>query len=147
MSAEGIMQFYRAVRLSSLVSLAAFSLVIAMSEGRAQPFVDVMQKECAKEIKTHCSKVTPGNGRIALCLLSYENKLSARCDNAVFYAASELGKLLTARAAVVSVCEPDARRLCGGMQVGGGNVLSCLNLAQKVVSANCNKAIVDAGLR
>jgi hypothetical protein len=141
------MQFKRIFRIAGVAAIAALVSAIATPQGRAQPFVDVMKKECAKEIKTHCSKVTPGNGRIALCLLAYENKLSSRCDNAVFYAASELGKLLQARAAVVSVCEPDARRLCPGVQIGGGNVLACLTKAEKVVSANCNKAIVDAGLR
>jgi hypothetical protein len=33
------------------------------------------------------------------------------------------------------------------MKVGEGNVLACLNLAQKLLSANCNQAIIDAKLR
>ena len=126
---------------------AAAALGFASAPARAQAFVAAVQKACAKEIKTHCAKVTPGEGRVALCLLAFEDKLSRGCDDTLFYAAVELGKLMTARANVVSVCEPDARRLCPGMKVGEGNVLACLNKAQKLVSAGCNQAIVDAKLR
>ena len=130
----------------------AFSITILIaasffsSNAQAQPFVDAVRTNCAKELKTYCSRVTPGQGRLALCLLAYEDKLSRACDNSLFYAAEELGKIMVARAAVVRVCEPDARRLCGGVKAGDGNILSCLRQAQKAVSAGCNQAIIDAKL-
>lgn len=137
----------RSIRAGGLAILIASVLGLGVSGASAQPFVDAVTKACAKEIKSHCSKVTKGQGRVALCLLAYEDKLSRSCDDTLFYAAAELGKIMTARAEVVKLCEPDARRLCPGMKVGDGNVLSCLNLAQKLLSANCNRAIVDAQLR
>lgn len=136
----------RLIRATGLAFLIAATPALTSGAG-AQPFVDAVAKACAKEIKTHCSKVTKGQGRVALCLLAFEDKLSRGCDDTLFYAASELGKMMVARANVVALCEPDARRLCPGMKVGDGNVLACLNLAQKLLSPNCNQAIVDAQLR
>lgn len=141
------MNVMRFVRGSGFAIVIAAALGFAAGNANAQPFVDAVAKACAKEIKTHCAKVTKGQGRVALCLLAFEDKLSRGCDDTLFYAAAELGKLMVARAEVVKLCEPDARRLCPGMKVGDGNVLACLNLAQKALSASCNKAIVDAQLR
>ena len=133
------------------IQFASATIALAMGfaclPAQAQPYVDAIRKNCSKELKTYCSRVTPGEGRVAYCLLAYENKLSRGCDDSLFYAATELAKVVNARAAVVSVCEPDARRLCTGVQAGGGNILSCLNTAQRAISAGCNQAIIDARLR
>ena len=135
-----------AVRLAS----AAIALVVAATfagpAARAQPFVDAVRTNCAKELKTYCPRVTPGEGRLAYCLLAYEDKLSRTCDASLFAAATELAKIITARAAVVRVCDADWRRLCGGVKPGEGNILSCLRQSQKAVSPGCNAAMIDARL-
>jgi hypothetical protein len=37
--------------------------------------------------------------------------------------------------------------LCGSVQKGDGQILECMILAQRSVSAKCNQAITDAGYR
>lgn len=136
-----------AIRLAFAAAAIAVAAAFISSPTHAQPFIDAVLKNCSKETKTYCSKVKQGEGRLAFCLFAHEDKLSPACDSSVFYAASELAKILTARAAAVVVCEPDARRLCAGVKPGEGNILSCLNKAQKAVSPKCNQAITDARLR
>jgi hypothetical protein len=136
-------------RMSAIASAIAMlvTLLCIAPDAHAQTYADAIRKGCAKELKTYCAKVTPGEGRVAYCLLAYEDKLSRQCDDALFYAASDLARMVNARANAVAACEPDARRLCAGVKAGDGNILSCLNLAQKAISPRCNQAIIDARLR
>jgi hypothetical protein len=136
-----------AIRLAFTTMVIIGAAAFIGAPVHAQPFIDAVLKNCSKELKTYCSKVKQGEGRLAFCLFAHEDKLSPRCDSSVFYAANELAKILSARAAVVSVCEPDARRLCPGVKSGDGNILFCLNKAQKALSPGCNQAIADAKLR
>jgi hypothetical protein len=134
-----------AIRFALTITILVTAAFVAGSVN-AQPFVDAVRTNCAKELKTYCSRVTQGEGRLAYCLLAYEDKLSRTCDATLLSAFAELGKILVARGAVVRVCDADWRRLCGGVKPGEGNILSCLKQSQKAVSPGCNAAIIDAKL-
>ena len=53
---------------------------------------------CKTELETHCKGVTPGEGRLLACLYAYEDKLSSRCDYALYDAAARLDQAVTALA-------------------------------------------------
>jgi len=42
------------------------------------------------EIETYCKAVTPGEGRILACLYAYQDKLSGKCEYALYNAAVRL---------------------------------------------------------
>jgi OOP family OmpA-OmpF porin len=43
------------------------------------------------------------------------------------------------------VCDVDIRRFCAGIQAGDGNLMECFYKARRNMSAQCQRAVVDAG--
>jgi len=134
--------------------MLAVSLVLAATlpqAARAQDdgaqWAKYIQSNCGKELKAHCSGITKGQGRILACLYAREDKLSAKCGNAVMNSVERLGMALGALGNVVRVCEPDTRRLCNGVVAGNGNLIGCLAQAKGSVSAQCNSMLDTAYLR
>lgn len=128
-------------RLGAALAILLASLLFGGA--KAQPLVELVAKNCTKELNKYCSRVTGGKGRLALCLFAHEDKLSIKCDAAVFFAVDELMRVLASQATVVHACEADAHRLCEGAKIGEGNVLACLNAQKTAVSAPCNQAIAN----
>ena len=140
------------MRASTKVLVAAALLAAALPQtARAQDdpaqWQRYIQGHCGKELKSLCSGVTKGQGRILSCLYAREDKLSARCGNAVMNSLERLGAALGALANVQRVCESDARRLCNGVMAGQGNLIGCLSQAKGSVSAQCNAMLDTAFLR
>mgnify|MGYP006267428059 CR=1 FL=1 len=66
----------------------------APSRGPAEVIAD----GCKTEIETYCREVTPGELRILACLYAYSDKLSNRCEYALYDAASQLQRAVDALA-------------------------------------------------
>ena len=49
-----------------------------------------MAKGCEAAITTTCKDVTPGEGRILACLYAHGDKLSGKCEYALYDAAIQL---------------------------------------------------------
>jgi hypothetical protein len=49
-----------------------------------------------------------------------------------------------ALAAVRSACEADAKKLCAGVQPGGGRIIQCLAQHKDEVSDACKQAVIKA---
>ena len=122
--------------------LAAAPQPVRAQDDTAQ-WAKYIQSHCGKELKTHCGGITKGQGRILACLYAREDKLSAKCGNAVMNSVERLGVALGALANVIRVCEPDTRRLCNGVVAGNGNLVGCLATARPSVSSQ-GKATLDA---
>src|SRR5688572_2874196 len=132
-----MLAFARAIAVVSFALAAALPQAARAQDDPAQ-WARYIQGHCGKELKAHCSGVTKGQGRILSCLYAREDKLSARCGNAVMSSLERLGAALGALANVQRVCESDARRLCNGVMAGNGNLMGCLAQAKSSVSAQCN---------
>ena len=63
------------VFLSAMPVLAGEDLVQTVADG------------CKAELESYCKDVTPGEGRILACLYSHQDKLSGKCEYALFDAA------------------------------------------------------------
>ena len=94
-----------------------FSAVIAFGQQR-EP-VDVVADGCSKEIGTYCKSVTVGQGRILACLYAYEDKLSNRCDYALYEASAQLERALTA---LTYLASPIAMKGSEIVEMNVGNV-------------------------
>jgi hypothetical protein len=136
----------RAVIAAALVLAAALPQA-ARAQDDKQQWARYIQGHCGKELKQLCTGVRQGEGRILACLYAREDKLSARCGNAVMGSLERLGAALGALANVQRVCESDARRLCNGVMAGNGNLIGCLSQARASVSAQCNAMLDTAFLR
>jgi len=102
---------------------------------------------CQKEIDTYCKDVTVGEGRILACLYAYSDKLSGRCEYALYDAAVQLERAVAALTYVANECKDDLSKYCSGVAIGEGRLLNCLKEHDDKVSERCKQARKDVGLK
>ena len=112
-----------------------------------QSLVDTVVNGCKDELEKYCSNVTPGEGRVLACLYAYEDKLSGRCEYALYDAASRLERAVAALSYAVNECSADLKQYCSGVAAGEGRLLECLQKNDDKVSKRCKQARKDVGLK
>jgi len=112
-----------------------------------QDLVQTVAKGCETEIEQYCAQVTPGQGRVLACLYSYGDKLSAKCEYALYDAAVQLERAVAALSYVANECDADLDKFCQSVAPGEGRLLQCLEKNEKQVSARCTNALKDVGLK
>jgi hypothetical protein len=129
-----------------LVALAVLLLGIT-GVNAEQGLVETVANGCKIEIEKYCSQVTPGQGRILACLYAHEDKLSAKCEYALYDAAVQLERAVAALSYVANECNADLEKYCESIEPGKGRLLDCLDKHNKQVSKRCRQAIKDVGLK
>ena len=129
-----------------LVALVVLLLGIA-GVNAEQGLVETVANGCKIEIEKYCSQVTPGQGRILACLYAHEDKLSAKCEYALYDAAVQLERAVAALSYVANECNADLEKYCESIEPGKGRLLDCLDKHDKQVSKRCKQAIKDVGLK
>ena len=117
---------------------AALMLLNATSATQAQ---DVL-KACEADIKTYCSQVTLGDGRLLACMYAHEDKISPECDVAIADAADQLDWFLSSVRKALETCAPDIQKHCADVEAGQGRVYACLRIKKDQIGDDC-KAVVD----
>ncbi len=113
----------------------------------AETLVDTVTKGCKKELDTYCKEVTPGEGRLLACLYAYEDKLSGQCEYALYDAAVQLERALTALSYVANECRDDLQKFCSNIMPGEGRLMACMDKNEKQISSRCKQAMKDVGLK
>jgi hypothetical protein len=113
----------------------------------AESIVDTVTKGCKTELDTYCKNVTPGEGRIVACLYAFSDKLSGQCEYALYDAAAQLERALTALTYVANECRDDLQKFCANIKPGEGRLLACMDKNEKQVSSRCKQAMKDTGLK
>jgi hypothetical protein len=129
-----------------LVVVVAVLLLSVSGAWAQQEIVDDVMTACAKEIDTYCSQVTLGEGRLLACFYAHEDKLSGGCSWAIYQGAAELESFVDAVVEVATACHDDLMTYCAQVQLGEGQVATCLLAHQDEVSDACSQAIDDVGL-
>ncbi len=130
--------------LAVVVFVALFGgTAVAAQKGPVETVTD----GCKKELETFCKGVSPGEGRILACLYAFEDKLSNRCDFALYDASVKLERAINALTYAATECRDDLATLCSGVQPGQGRLIDCLDKKKDQVSARCRQAIADVGLK
>jgi len=109
--------------------------------------VETVVNGCKEELQKYCSNVTPGEGRVLACLYAYEDKLSGRCEYALYDAASQLERAVAALSYVVNECSSDLKEHCASVAAGEGRLLQCLQKNDAHVSQRCKQARKDVGMK
>lgn len=117
------------------------------AEAVAKGVVDTVAKGCEKELATYCMDVTPGEGRILACLYAHEDKISGRCEYALYDAAVQLDRAISALTYMANECGDDLDKYCANVPEGEGRLLNCLKKNKKKVSSRCNQALKDTGMK
>jgi hypothetical protein len=108
-----------------------------------QDLLNSVAKGCEKELQGYCKNVTPGQGRILACLYAHSDKLSGKCEYALYDAAVQLERAVAALTYVANECMDDLESLCSQVPAGQGRLISCLNENKEKVSDRCKSAIQD----
>ena len=120
-----------------------FSGVAAAEKG----IVETFNEGCKTELETYCKEVQHGDGLLLACLYANSDKISARCEYAVYDAASQLERALTALTYVANECRDDLKANCANIKPGEGRLLTCLDKNAAKVSGRCKQALKDVGLK
>jgi hypothetical protein len=134
-------------KMFTLFGVFGLALVLALPAYAAGDLVDQVVKGCDKELTTYCKDVTPGEGRVLACLYAHEDKLSAKCEYALYDAAAQLERAVNALAYVANECGDDLDKYCANIKPGEGRLLQCIDKNKKKVSKRCTQALKDTGLK
>src|SRR5512143_340893 len=132
--------------LATGMTLGAFTLG-ATNAGALENLVKTVTEGCKTELDTYCKEVTPGEGRVLACLYAFEDKLSDRCEYALYDAAGQLEKAVNALKYAATQCKADLKAFCSQVQPGEGRLLQCLDKNSAKVSSACKQALKDTGIK
>ena len=122
-------------------------LLLATSAFAEAGPVSTVTEGCKKEIDYYCRTVTPGEGRILACLYAHSEKLSNRCEYALYDAAAQLERAVAAMTYIANECDDDLEKFCYLVQPGEVRLLQCLEKNKKKVSDRCKSALKDVDLK
>ncbi len=134
-------------RVSAVLAASALALLAGVHAGAAQSLAEAVLAGCEAELRDHCGEVTPGEGRLLACLYAHGDKLSGRCEFALYDAAARLERAVSALTYVAGECRADIQERCAGVRAGEGRILQCLEGAGDRLGAACTRAPTDVGLR
>src|SRR5215467_769291 len=126
--------------------LALCALGSVPAAAGAPSLADQVKEGCMAELESRCKDVTPGEGRLLACLYAYEDKLSSRCDYALYDASMRLERAVAALSHGAAECKSDIDKHCPKIQPGEGHVLDCLKRQGDKLSKRCSQALKDIGL-
>ena len=131
------------VLIFTAIFILSLSLTQAACAATQQGPVEIVAQGCETELKSYCKDVTPGEGRILACLYAYNDKITTRCEYALYDAAVVLQRAVAAISFVANECREDLEKLCKDVPPGEGRLLNCLDKNVEKVSDRCKKAVKD----
>ena len=131
---------------SAVIVLAAMALLwLPHGLASAQDPVQEALEGCSNELKTYCSAVTPGGGRLVSCAKAHEDKLSSECIYAINRAGYWVQYIVSTLQYVVTQCKADALKYCPDVKLGEERILNCLAANKQKLSKYCGLALGDIG--
>lgn len=124
------------------VAIAALTASIASSTAYGQQ--SNLAADCAVEIKTYCSNVSPGADRIVACLIAYEDKIPPRCRLTAYMGSDELGVRMQALKKLAKTCSSDILQYCSKVPAGGGRIYDCLTKNKATLTDDCRAQVPAA---
>ena len=130
-------------KTAMVLSAIACSFLLTGGAFAADDVVDIVAQGCKTEIETHCKDVKVGQGRVLACLYAYNDRLSSRCEYALYDAAVVLQRQIAALTYIANECKDDLKTFCSGVKAGEGRILECMKKNQTVLSPRCTEAFKD----
>ncbi len=135
----------KAIRLGMVL----LSFLFVGQTGWAEDVIDRAFAACDTELTSYCSNVVPGGGRLMMCLAAHEDKVSDDCVVAIYDAAVAVETAAAAVRYIGESCGQEIVDFCSErvsdtellVKVGGGRVLSCLQVNDSILSDGCRTAV------
>ncbi|HVO22435.1 MAG TPA: cysteine rich repeat-containing protein [Candidatus Margulisiibacteriota bacterium] len=134
-------------RLLISSSVVAILLLVTGGAQAEENLVEGIKKACHKELTTFCKGVQPGEGRVLACLYAFQDRVSGKCEYAVYDAAAQLEQAAMALKFAAAECKDDLLKYCGDVEVGNGRVKACLDKHEKALSEKCKDALKQTGIK
>jgi hypothetical protein len=134
-------------RIVVLVLMSSVLFGVSRSAVAIESIVESVVTSCEKELQSYCSKVTPGEGRVLACLYAHEDKLSGRCEYALYDAAAQLERAIAALTYLANECNDDLEKHCASVAAGEGRLARCLLDNKGKLTKRCVRAIDDTELQ
>ncbi len=128
-------------RLTALLLSSPMLFAITHSAVALESVVESVAQSCEKELQSYCTKVTPGKGRVLACLYAHEDKVSGRCEYALYDAAVQLERAIAALTYLANECNDDLDKYCAKVAIGEGRLARCLLDNKANLSKRCASAI------
>jgi hypothetical protein len=114
---------------------------------KAEKVIAKIQASCATDIKSFCSQVTPGEGRLMLCMMAHEDKLSDQCFKTLVDVGDAVELTISSAKRAASVCAPEINKLCANVEAGGGQIAQCLITNTAKLSSACSAEVAGIEAR
>jgi hypothetical protein len=96
--------------------------------------IDTVEYACAADVDDFCGKVTSGEGRVSLCMLAHEDRLTRGCRSALYRVSRQLKRNVDS---VAEVCWNEVQTLCGD----AGRIGQCLDQKKGSLSPSCQTIV------
>ena len=134
---------------SIIIYLSIFSIfsIAVPAFAQQQAILDTVGRACLKELEKYCTEITPGEGKILACLYANQDKLSGRCEYAVYEFSRVLEKAVVDMRYVAEKCEDDLKAYCSNIQPNEGRLLQCMDRNSAKLNPRCKQALDDTKLK
>jgi len=102
--------------------------------------IETVASACAEDIDDFCSRVTPGEGRMAMCMRAFEDQFSRGCRAALDRVSSNLQR---SAARITEMCWNEVRTLCGDAD----GLAQCVAQKKASLSPPCETIVTILGQR
>lgn len=119
----------------------AQTAVARKAAARIEAAVKKVAEACKDDLGKYCSTVTPGGGRLLFCMIAHEDKISTKCDYALYAASRNLERTLNHVARAADACWPDIEKHCANIPEGGGRIAQCLADKKTSLAKPCQAAL------
>lgn len=134
---------------AAIVSAACLMITLAPATSPAQSnirdrvaaAVEAVEGACANDVRSFCGSVTPGEGRVLLCMQAHEDQLSRRCQFTLFRVSRGLDRVINRVERIADACWNDIETQCGDAP----RITECLKQKGGSLSQSCQTVL--AGLR
>lgn len=100
--------------------------------------IETFETSCGTELETYCKTVTADKGRRLACIYSYSDKISRKCESALYNSAKEFKNMSKDLNRFVVACLGDIEKSCSMSGISEVSLLQCLEDHKESVSAHCN---------
>ena len=143
------------IKIVSTLTLATFfisSAAVAEGEKLADKLegatiaVNIEVKSCDADAAKLCPGLPLNSEKSFMCLMAYEDNLSAACKLGIVETAMALEMGLIAIDYSIKACEADADKYCLDVEAGEGRIVSCLKKNEARLAKECTTALKETGI-
>ncbi|MFV0369475.1 MAG: cysteine rich repeat-containing protein [Hyphomicrobiaceae bacterium] len=103
----------------------------------AEAAFELAKASCDGDISTYCPQVTPGNGRVAMCLMAHEDKISSKCFWTMLEVAQGFAGAESNLENAAEICKSDIKEHCGSVEPGEGRIAQCIDENESKLTPDC----------